>query len=35
MRLTQSHAAYIFQYGPYWARTSDPYLVEVVLSQLS
>lgn len=21
--------------GPYWVRTSDPYLVEVVLSQLS
>ena len=24
-----------FSYGRYWARTSDPQLVELVLSQLS
>ncbi len=30
-----SHQREVAAYGRYWARTSDPQLVELVLSQLS
>jgi hypothetical protein len=32
---TKRPALQAFSYGRYWARTSDPQLVELVLSQLS